>query len=148
MRAIISVLALVLCLGVTTNGFAADSYLCVADKATGFRYYKETKKWGQANFNVETQKYVFSKSESSFSKPDKPVFKWELTEMGQDTPWITIYNEDFSQDGTIKGEGHNFRFIMNKKSLRYLKSHSNGYLDGIDSNDNTPYIEIGKCSQL
>ena len=38
--------------------------------------------------------------------------------------------------------------IFDKKTLRYLKTYLPGYVDGVESNANTPNIMIGKCSPL
>lgn len=56
-------LAIVLSLTVAKSGFAADSYLCNADKVTDFKYNKSLDKWERTNFNVDDRKYIMTKSD-------------------------------------------------------------------------------------
>ena len=119
--------------------FAAEErYLCVAEKATGFRYNPEKKIWETANFSVENKKHLVRETETTFDK-------LEMITMGN------IYRECYSIDGFDEQGYANFEcteyveFKMHKKTGRYLLVYMTGYIDG-DSADNTPFIEIGKCS--
>jgi hypothetical protein len=129
-----------------TISFAADSYLCVSDKSTGFYYYKEAGKWDLAKFRAD-EKYLFSKSETVNPTTKKPLIKWDLKEIGEESSLFTCL-EDFSADGTIKCDGFEDKFIMNKNTLRFILIYFYGYWDGVDNNLNNPAIVIGKCSPL
>ena len=39
----------------------ADSYLCVAEKATGFKFDKATKAWEPSTFDVSPHKYIVAR---------------------------------------------------------------------------------------
>jgi len=39
-------------------------------------------------------------------------------------------------------------FKFNIKSHRFLATFAHGYVDGKDNDENSPYIGIGKCSQI
>lgn len=115
--------------------FAGESYLCVADKSTGFDFNKTSKEWYSTNFNTTNQKYIISKSII-------PSYTWDIKVLGGGTE--AYCKNDFNENGIlICGVAYEFR--INIKKLRYLKSYLSGYyLNGSD----TPYIEIGKCSAI
>ena len=46
----------------------------------------------------------------------KPLIKWDLKEIGEESSLFTCL-EDFSADGTIKCDGFEDKFIMNKNTL-------------------------------
>ena len=165
---------LVLCLGVATRGSAADSYLCIPDMATGFRFNENSKKWEISKFKTDGKKYILSKSKYS-------PFAWEVKEMGENYPFI-MCEDDFNTDGDLICS-HLNEFKMNNKTLRFLNAYLVGYVyysdfepfkfelpeyaenlskeqleaykelqknyyDMSREGKNTPYIEIGKCSPL
>lgn len=130
---------------------ALESYLCVADKATGFDFNKTRNEWVQANFRP-TNKYVLARSK-------QPNFAWEVKDFGQTVSSAECRNS-FNEVGNLFCSGlggSDFRF--NRNSLRYMKVYLIGYWnDGNPADrasvqlfaegDNTPSIEIGKCSPL
>lgn len=63
----ITITAVILSCILTTMAFAGDSYICVADMATGFKYNKARDKWEIANFNVDDSKYIVSKSKENLT---------------------------------------------------------------------------------
>jgi len=130
-----------------TISYAADSYLCIADKATGFHYYKEMGIWDLAKFRAD-EKYLFSKSETVHVITKKPLIKWDLKEIGKENSLFTGCEDFFSADGTIQCDGLQHKFIMNKNTLRFILIYFYGYWDGVDNNDNNPGLLIGKCSPL
>jgi len=121
------------------------SYLCIADSAVGFIFNKSTKAWNRTFIQTD-RKYIISKSESIYDV-------WEVNVIGDDFPFSGC-KEDFNDDGNLFCEGlSDFRF--NKYNLRFLKIYPIGYWNefrGVMKNykegNNTPYMEIGKCSPL
>lgn len=129
--------AFLLCCLLTTIAYAGDSYLCVADMATGFSYNKALDKWETANFNVEESKYVVSKSKDKY---------WQVKQIGKSDYSSSYYcNGGFSEYGFLSCSGLLGSFNMNRINLRYIRIFSMGYYN---NTKDTPFIEIGKCSPL
>jgi hypothetical protein len=115
--------------------FAQDTYLCVPSKATGFSYNTTSKNWEQSAFRIGDEKKLLKKVGN----------QWEWRTFGQqfgekcgamsDAGWI---NCDLIF-GTLR---------FNKNKLRYVETYTVGYVDGVNSNANTPFITIGTCSPL
>ncbi len=38
--------------------------------------------------------------------------------------------------------------IFNKETLRFADYYAFGYTDGVDNNDNTPAVTVGKCTRF
>jgi hypothetical protein len=121
--------------------FAAEErYLCVAEKITGFRYNSVTKNWGPANFRLEDGKHLVTETTTTLDK-------LEMHTIGN------INRECYSIDG-FDQHGYAYfectehiEFKMYKEPGRYILVYMAGYIDG-DNSDNTPFIEIGKCSRV
>ena len=142
----------------TVNAFAAapankakavDSYVCTAEKSTGFAYDKE---WQIANFNVSTNKYFITKSKRN----DFITSEWEVKRIGKNYP--TYYcPKDFDKFGYLNCELMG-TFTMNNNNLRYLLIFPFGYVSDnikdekgnviIKEGESKPFLEIGKCSPL
>lgn len=133
----------------TTGAFAGESYLCIADMATGFSYNKTIDKWEIAKFNVDDSKYVVSKS-------NLKGYVWEIKKIGDSEP-ISWCKEDINDGGYLHCEGFEY-FKMNIRNLRFMSVYMIGYInDNIKENNgsfifkeggNTPSMQIGKCSPL
>ena len=131
----------------------ADSYLCVADKASGFQFSESN--WDVANFRTDNTYIVQS------SNIDR--FPLQVVKVGDKVP-VIMCKEGFNSGGflycasggpldmlgIVMGE----HFSFNQKSLRFMRVVPRGYVNVVlgngisDSESGTPYIEIGKCSQL
>lgn len=127
-----------------------EQYLCVGEQAAGFSYDKNSKQWTSAKFG-NTGKYVISRSTGA-----KAAF--EITEVGDSysSGWC---KEDFSDGGVLYCDLIYGVFRFNKTNGRFIQTHFFGYVEVgqaqtfsqrgdvvIDSNANTPYMQIGKCS--
>ena len=139
----LTILVLFAWLFMSTTALAAEQYLCVPDKTTGFSFNKVTKKWQYSNFENET-KYVISKS-------NVKDYVFQVTEVGENSP-IARCESDFNNYGILFCSGY-YEFKINKKNGRYLKVYVYGYYNvvleegkNIDEGGDTPHIEIGKCS--
>ena len=141
MRALLGLVFIVFSVGA---GAQADSYLCIADQATGFKFNKTTKTWAPATFNVTDDKFVISRS-----KTEKHV--WKMTIVGEKQPYTC-------RDQTPEYEDNLFcdvaftKFQFSLESLRYMSVHPFGYVDPFTElfkeGGQTPYMQIGKCSPL
>jgi len=122
----------------------ADQWLCVADQSTGFLYNESSKKWERRGFNVDDRKYIVTQSKFKNTK-------YDVTLLGQKYASAYCVNE-FSAKGDLycKWESNNgliwIVFNMNHIKGRFVKSKNMGYFS--DSKDDSPSIEIGKCSKF
>lgn len=123
---------------------AADSYLCVAELATGFSYDGAKKKWKSADFRSE-KKLVVSRSKQK-------SHAWETKEVGDSLPGATC-EKDFNEAGNLFCSGV-FDLRLNNRTLRFLYVYPIGYWSDGDKTgmskegDNTPALVIGKCSPV
>lgn len=137
--------ALLLC---SISSTAADGYICVTEVATGVAYDENRKAWRSTHF-TNRPTYIFRK----LKKDEKVRYRlsatelpWGVFETGESYP--KAYCEDFGI-GTVLDCGRFIeKFRMSKETLRFIGYYMFGYVDGVDNNDNTPAILIGKCSPL
>jgi hypothetical protein len=115
-----------------------NSYICIPSQSTGFSYNKNLNKWVISNFNVEGKKY--------FVKKLVDGYKW--SEFGSQNDTFcnnSLFTEKFGWlsckliDGSLE---------LQMSTLKYIKTHNFGYIDGSTENTLTPYIEMGTCSSL
>ena len=116
----------------------ADQYLCTADLVTGFSWNEKDGKWESTNFNVEKENYLVSSIEPSTGS------HYVIKKLG-DRKIIATCMSGFDERGLLYCKDI-LVFRMNREAGRYLLVYPSGYVEGYDNNDNTPFIEIGKCS--
>jgi hypothetical protein len=130
-----------------------SSYLCVADKSSGFTFNKTGKAWQTTTFNVTESKYIFRVA-NEVDRSTMPSANWVVVKVGQSSP-VASCGEALGDSDVLICEGfESFRF--HKKNLRFLGLYSIGYWsdDLEDPNSvfaegkNTPSMQIGKCSPL
>jgi hypothetical protein len=146
-----SIVAALLTMLLPSLVFAAEarSYLCIADKATGFKYDRGTKQWDYAQFRPEGFRYILKVSASE---------KWELLEFGKPDDESSTFSEctGTKVGGELGGElvvvgctGYNyFRFIPG--TSRFTLSFFGGFNTHTDEapNTDTPSLAIGRCSRV
>ena len=119
---------------------AADSYVCIPEKSTGFTFNKAARQWDVARFGVERKKY--------FVKNDKGSWRWLESEDSDRSP---VTCNDFNPYDSMSCTGF-YEIVFNRKSLRFQKIYGEGYVSnpeavGTDKEGAaTPYFEIGTCS--
>jgi len=143
----IGIAAVLLCCILLVEASAMDSYICVSDISTGFRYNKALDKWEIVNFIVDVNKYIVSRS------MDKNI-TWEV-KRNRESSEFSFCKKDFDEYGFLYCES-NIIFKMNKFNLRFVYINPTGYYNSTSKNDqevmlykdgsSTPYIEIGRCS--
>ena len=113
---------------------AAANYICVADQAVGFFFNKYTKRWQTDTFNVKDEKYTLT------TEDGKRVWKKLGDPLGmrqcQENNTYVFCDMLFLQ------------VAINKENLRYQITYKAGYVDGLDSTEDTPFIQIGRCSSM
>lgn len=120
------------------NYAMAETYLCVASKATGFRFDSKTKNWENSSFDVGDVKYTIDKINNlwrwrKFNAHAKGAFPCKKAILDS----VMCVSPEFPI----------FTFKFNIKTMRYIYSSIDGYDVG-DKYDSTPYVEIGTCSPV
>lgn len=117
-------------------------YLCVTNsKAAGIEYNVKQKAWIPAIFSAG-DKYVVS-TEIQL-KNNKKVTTVAL--YGDRTPYWFCGAKVAS--GALLCSGKSSIFVFNEKTLRFIDSFFDGYVDGVDGGLNKPYIVAGNCSMM
>ena len=129
----------------------ADNWLCIRDKATGFSLKNGS--WNSTDFKVG-KKYIIKDASERNKSVSGSVY--QVHEFGDDIPdWIC---GDFQNDGVAKGmlvcdgyfiAGNTFKY--NPSTGHFLATHTAGFVYTWDDGrvvEDTPIIEIGKCSKL
>jgi hypothetical protein len=131
-------------LAIAEDEATPDSYLCIPDMATGFKYKND--KWQATHFGVGDDKYILRRPKETDSFPDAA---WVWGEFG-DKRFYTRCMEDVSAYGFVFCTGIGQELRINVNTLRYQLYYYVGYVAATinDSPGNTPFIEIGKCSAL
>jgi hypothetical protein len=121
-----------------------DKWLCIADAATGFKYNNGS--WPSANFFVKEDRYLVSKKPYGGDEKD---LRYAVTRFGDKSPEAYCDKDSPNSLSWIFCDRIGFiLFKININNLRYLKADLFGYAGGTDQNENSPHIEIGKCSKL
>ena len=139
------------------------SYLCVVEVSAGLRYNERTKKWESATFRPTTKFTMRMKSLRSITRKDfigndQPVHVFDVTttkagsskelpceKPGEPIEPVVIGGDDVGFD-CLGADLQEYRF--NLKTDRFLTAYMGGYVDGANSNADTPYINGGTCTKI
>ncbi len=144
----LAVLALIL-----SQSTYADSFVCAAERASGFVYDQENKIWKVASFSVENRKYLVSPTDENdiFIKALK--HDYQIKDVSSTKPIIhckAVKETDSNKEtGLILCRGSfGESFNIDKGSGRYIRSQPSGYVTKKTSSEtgDGPYMEIGNCS--
>jgi hypothetical protein len=146
----ILILCVLLVLASTVS--AAESYLCVADKSTGFKYNKQTKRWDYSRFNVRERRWIIRAPNLDEIKQLNSAPAFVVIGLGETFP-ESLCEKPFTDAGTLVcREIWDFKF--SKDRLRYVAVYPMGYwMDSSEGSGdlfvegkNDLAIEIGRCS--
>jgi hypothetical protein len=123
---------------------AADeqpTYLCIVDLATGFNFVSGN--WKSVNFPPGA-KYIVRPARGDELK----LSRWVVVAFGEERSMARC--EEFNQYGWLVGCNGIQEFKFNKETLKFLTAYLIGYVrtEPGKENDNTPSIEMGKCSRI
>ncbi len=136
MPKLIGLVCISIVLGVSS--VANATWLCIADKSTGFTVENGT--WVTARFNVADDKFLLKED------PETKTFRWqEFGDKYKGFPCKAFGDKD---EPTLFECSSLIHALINVKTLRFMTWYPVGYVDGRDNNANTPYIAIGRCSKF
>ncbi len=136
------------------------SYLCIADKSTGFTFNESTASWDQTNFRVDDNKYLVrpAKPDDDLVFASRETFVYGVWRLGEDKVMIECDHAP-NEYHWLRCNRSSESFTLNTKSNRFMLTFRGSYLvstftpgvadsSGEDRGGDTPFIEIGKCSPL
>lgn len=126
----------------------AQSFVCTSDMSVGFFFNEEKRAWDNATFqNISTYdvRRVTDKERAYYASLEKAP-TWGVFKPGQSSS-IHLCKEVSTVNTSTKllcGDlTYNFKF--DERSLRFQAYYVGGYSNGVDNNEDTPYIQIGRC---
>lgn len=116
------------------NLHAQEAYLCIATQTAGFYFNNKNKQWESTKFQTSDVKYLLKKKSNG----------WEFMDFGSNAGLACgNFHQSRLKCDLILGE-----LYFDNKTLRFLKTYVTGYIDGRNSNEDTPSVQIGSCSPL
>ena len=131
----------------------ADSYLCEAERASGFVFDQENNTWEASEFPIEHRKYLVSRTDGKNIFVKALKYDYEIKKVDSQQPIIHCkalkFADSNQETGLVSCRGPSgASFSFDKTSGRYIRSQPTGYVTMKTNSDqgNGPYIEIGNCS--
>lgn len=138
------------------------TYYCTTEAFGGVNFDKQNQRWKAANFKPEKP---FVLKLNFLSSAREKMFEWSqpgavnrfevaLTEAGssKDRPCRKMKDPtkpiEVWDDGWVRCEFNLTELRFNPENNRFLTGYLVGYVDGDDSNENTPAIGVGVCTKL
>jgi hypothetical protein len=146
-----SLLAMIYLLLCARTAFAADQFLCVPDKTTGFAYNRVTKEWDTAT--LKTNQFLIAPAKNERAAKNERV-AYTVTEIGEKDNLPGYCEKDFNDAGILFCDTFGGEIKFNKVNRRFLRIFYFAYYTvGIpgpvketDEDSGTPMLEIGKCT--
>lgn len=110
----------------------AESLVCIAEKANGFKY--DDGAWVHTIFRADSR-YLIKINDKAAS----------VTEFGYDWAFFPEYTCSAGR-AVVRCNDYTGQFVLKLSSLRFTSTYIGGYNQ--DGNDDTPYIEIGTCAKM
>jgi hypothetical protein len=133
---ILCVLAVIMQASGTAIADQHPTYLCIAEQATGFKW--EQGSWRSVDFKVAADKFfVLPRGADGYlvrgvGQGASPA---DATCTGDDT-YLDCHSDTLED------------YRISIKRLRFLRTYLIGYVEGLDHSEDTPMVEIGRCSPV
>lgn len=126
------------------------SYLCIADKATGFAFDETNNEWVTTTYNVSKHKYLISPISNDHRFKDQFSYIVKNFKTGEEEAYCDNEIDFF---GDLKCKAYEYELHFNIISNRFIGYQLTGYHDVtkngyIKDGDVSPYMEIGICSKI
>jgi len=143
--------------------FADDSYLCVADKVTGFGFDKGTGSWEVTSFPADQFKFTV-RPLTAGSEDHKNGYTGVVQEFGDGGSQIALCTRNSNVYGGLNcGESRDaYKFNVMGETMRFVMTFSGSYMTSTrevaiegqdvtvspvpDKGGKSPFIAIGQCS--
>ena len=126
------------------------AYYCAAESSGGIVYNERTKKWEGTNFRP------FSKFTLKFkyvrTTPNGDEYAVTITPDGKNDvlqcyPYRTQFPQ-FDEFGYLICRTDFFSYKFNLKAGRFVEAYLMGYINGRDTNEDTPMLSAGTCTKV
>jgi hypothetical protein len=136
------------------------TYFCVEEFSGGLHYDETAKKWRGATFRANTKfilrlKHVRSRTFKNFFGQNEQVQDYDvsITESGSSVaepchnyPASKMITLDSSR--WLRCRDGAERYIFNLNNNRFLSAYLHGYVNGKDTNADTPHVGGGTCTKI
>ncbi|MCX5514731.1 hypothetical protein C3941_15740 [Kaistia algarum] len=147
------------------SGKFAGKYFCIASAAGGVIYSDVEKEWRATSFRVDENKFVINikkervvKAGDGFLSGDAMSYAVTISDFVINTPQYCTTRSNYV-DGSVMSlsmwKGGAFRcsaalkdYTINLATGRYLAAYLVGYVSGVDNNEDTPSLTIGRCTKI
>jgi len=125
-------------------------YYCAAESSGGIVYNERMKKWEGTNFRP------FSKFTLKFkyvrTTPNGDEYAVTITPEGKSDvlqcyPYRTQFPQ-FDEFGYLICRTDFFNYKFNLKAGRFVEAYLMGYINGRDTNEDTPMLSAGTCTKI
>jgi hypothetical protein len=111
-------------LSTTIYGKSSTGWLCISEKATGFKYDKSTKEWRPTNFNVSLEKFLVRPRTPDdldlLGMVNPGDDAWSVAEIGRDIGYAW---RGFNEYNVLYCEGIGSEFTFSKQNLKFQDYH-------------------------
>jgi hypothetical protein len=126
------------------------AYYCAAQSSGGIVYNERTKKWEGTSFrplSKFTLKFKYVRT-----APNGDEYAVTITPDGKNdvlacNPYRTQFVQ-FDEFGYLICRTDFFNYKFNLKAGRFIEAYLMGYINGRDSNDDTPMLSGGVCTKV
>lgn len=125
-----------------TSSPVGQALLCIPDLSTGLS--AKDGKWHSTDFNIEAKRFLVKPIAEQDYFGDK--VNYEIRVFGESFPQQKCFMNSGAEMLICNESGEGFK--VNFRTMRFMDYYLIGYIDGNDTNANTPYISIGTCSPL
>lgn len=142
------------------------SYFCTREMAAGLAYNSSLEKWegvklpsgGSFSRFIFRMKFLGDRVQRNSLDENEDVNDYEVTVTEAET------NTAFScrsagtgihskivvvgEDDNVVCSARNYNYTLNRENNRFVSVYLHGYVDGVDSNENTPMVSGGTCTKI
>ncbi|WP_426609501.1 hypothetical protein [Bradyrhizobium sp. McL0616] len=136
------------------------TYYCVVEMAGGLFYDENSKRWRSGTFRTDEKfvlklKYLRTQVGKDLMNRDEAVqtFNVAIVEGGSNTD-AECRARDWSEVVEVRPNNYIVcnavlsDYIINLSNNRFLRNYMCGYVDGVESNKNTPAVSGGTCTKI
>ena len=126
------------------------AYSCAAESSGGIFYNDQTKKWAGTSFRPLSKFILRLKYVRTTTEGDEYAVTVTPNGRNDALPCISYRTQLVQTDEfgflVCRTEFHNYKF--NLKTGRFVEVYLMGYINGHDTNDDTPVVSGGVCTKI
>jgi hypothetical protein len=129
------------------------AYSCIEEMSAGLTFNETTKKWDAIVVRSEHKFIIGMKFIRSYGSLQMSDYDVTITKAGTDD--VASCTNRYEVGAPVQVENDEFGcrtkffdFIVNVKTLRFLRIYSEGYGGGKDIGTNTPSVSGGACTEI